>query len=158
MTKIKDTGKGAPRIVVTDRSKPKIDPYEIAERLGADIVIEAPNFGGGPAGMMAGATWFSARRRSIMEAEKKMGFRSGDHVRIWLKTAKMSFAGRVRGFDSDIAAIIDGVDGKTRCVSLDDIEKSENFGSLLPKEQRPKFGRPMRQRKPYLDQSHRRHK
>jgi hypothetical protein len=159
--KIKDTGKSARRIVVKDKPKPLIDSMELAERLGADIVIEAPNFGGGPMGAMAAGQWIAERQRKERERNdmdsNRAGCSRGDHVRLWMKGLEMSISGRVNHFHAG-NIIIDCVDGKTRKFGVEDIEKTMVFGDLLPPEQRPKFGRPMRKRKPYRDQSHRRHK
>jgi hypothetical protein len=145
--KIKDKGKRAPRIRVTDKPAPKIDPHELAKRLGADIVVEVPSFGGGPMGALAAGRWIAERQRKEREKNSmesnRAGCSRGDHVRLWIKGRKMSVSGRVNHFHIG-KIIIDCVDGKTREFDVEDIEKSMNFGELMPKEHRPRFGRPKR--------------
>lgn len=127
---------------IRDTSKParRIDPQELARRLGADVVIELPDVGDGPIGMAARARWFSKRQAAIRRGMEEAGFKPGDHVRIWSKDVEMSVAGRVRWFQLEPArsVVIDCVDGRARTLAMDRIERIVNFGAVA---ELPRVGR-----------------
>lgn len=138
--KIKHKGARQPKIRDISRPARRIDPQELAERLGADIVVEAPNFGGGPMGAMAAVRWVGQRQEEMRKMSEKAGFKPGDHVRVWTEDAEMSVAGRVRRFQLEPVAsvVIDCMDGKARTFAVDRIKKMMNFG---PPVELPQVGR-----------------
>jgi hypothetical protein len=125
----------------------RVEPHEIAETLGGRVMGRAPDFGGDPIGMIAQAGWFAQRQKRMREMKEEAGFRVGDHIRIWPKGTGMSCSGRVMDFpfpDGRTRFVIDGTDGKWREFLLGDVDRIQNFGSLLPPGERPRFGRPKR--------------
>lgn len=102
--------------------QPRVDPWEVAEALGAQRVEIVPRPGPGFLGARRTALWYLERKK--METEVKIG----DHVRVWMKHTYMSKAGRVREIGDGVMTLA-VVDGSVCEIGFADVEKVVNFGS-----------------------------